>query len=393
MKCFTSVFVAATLTACGGKQVSLDKAPIVATIDGTMMTADLSLLKDTVIFPLSTLTEELKFVRLDPADEALVYPASVEVSDNYILVKGGTGPRGGSPMPCKLFDKSGKFISNVGSIGQGPGEYRNIYAMQLDEAAGRIYLMPWTSRSVLVYDLTGKALDPIPLPYIVPKSVFRVEGDKLGVAILAFKGSHPSVAWVQKLDGTVLDTIASGDLAVRPDFSNEIFSGHNTDAFDFSYGFWPSRVDSLYHLDIKSGMMTPKFTANFGTKEPPTHSYAEWPNYYVGTTNEITVVTGPDGQRLEGKRPAFYVVDKKSGRGSYFRVENDWMGGENMDYPVFLFDKGYYSTNIEPTTLEEWIDRALASTATSDTMRKKLTELKGSITPDDNNYVVYAKLK
>jgi hypothetical protein len=369
----------ATVSCTGGKtQSALSDAPVVATKD-KVMTLDVSLLKDTVVIPLSQLVEDLSIVKLDASDEALVYPYQVEISSNYLLVKGGTGPTGGAPMPSKLFDKSGKFIADIGSIGQGPGEYTMLYSQQLDEENQRIYLMPWQSDKLLVYDLTGKSLDPIRLPYRTTKAVFKVKGNKVGVATVAFSGIQPSVAWIQNIDGTVLHEIPAGTLAVRPDFSNEIVSNQNADDFDVSFLFVQIRPDSLYHLDMDKEMLVPVFTANFGNNEV-IHSYAEWKDYFLGTTTL-------DGWMISGA----YIVDKETGRGAFFRIVNDLLNGENIEY--HLFNKGYYVLNIDPESLSEEIEKSLKRESLPAYMREKLTEIQKTISPNDNNYIIYAKFK
>ncbi|MDR1624699.1 MAG: 6-bladed beta-propeller [Tannerellaceae bacterium] len=58
----------------------------------------------------------------------------VYVSENYFLTQAP------ATMPCRLFDKQGRYLTYIGSFGQGPGEYRFLYAGQIDEPDGRIYL-------------------------------------------------------------------------------------------------------------------------------------------------------------------------------------------------------------------------------------------------------------
>lgn len=117
------------------------KSPTVAkltnTPNGPLISCDLKALKDTVNFPLSQLTEELQIVKLDNRDEALIGGwIRTTVGEKYILVSNN------KQTPYKLFDRTGKFITNIGSYGQGPNEYLNTYAEQLDEANNRIYILP-----------------------------------------------------------------------------------------------------------------------------------------------------------------------------------------------------------------------------------------------------------
>ena len=131
----------------GSKGDALDAQPIVGSVEilngDSVWVCNQSALKDTLVLPLSYFADELQIVKLDNRDEALVPVRNVIVSDNYILVWGK------DQTPFKLFDKSGKFLGNVGAFGQGPGEYQLIYDAQIDEAGGRIYLLPWNARSLL----------------------------------------------------------------------------------------------------------------------------------------------------------------------------------------------------------------------------------------------------
>ena len=50
-----------------------------------------------------------------------------------------------------------------------------VYDAKLDEANNRIYILPWNASQLLVYDLQGKVLDPIPLCLRCPKAKFSVD--------------------------------------------------------------------------------------------------------------------------------------------------------------------------------------------------------------------------
>ena len=155
----------------GRSSRTIGNLPTVAKNVNGLIVCDKSLLNETVTIPLSFFIEgELQIVKLDDSDEALVKNTAAKISDNHILIKEDMR----STLPCKLFDKkTGKFIANIGSIGQGPNEYTNIYDQQIDEPNNRIYLLPWNKKEILVYDLQGNALEPIPLCHSVPKGGFN----------------------------------------------------------------------------------------------------------------------------------------------------------------------------------------------------------------------------
>ena len=264
-------------------QEFLSKSKQVATKKGELIVCDRSLLKETITIPLSDFTEELQIVKLDDADEALVSDKyGALITENFIFL------RGDRQMPYKLFDKkTGKFLTNIGAYGQGPNEYQNIYDQQVDEENDRIYLLPWQARQILVYDLKGNNLPPIPLCYPVPKGSFKVDtkAETVIVSVLPFAGSNPAVVWQQTTKGKLLKSVDSGHLAVAPDFSNEMSVYKGGDRYGFHVFTFAPRIDSIYSYDVANNKIIPVFTMDFKSQNLPIHNYAESKNYcnYSGT--------------------------------------------------------------------------------------------------------------
>ena len=108
--------------------------------------------------PLSTFVEDVQVVHFENVDDAFFKAWNIVITDHYIGVRQ-------SGAPFKLFDRSGKYLCDVGAVGNGPGEYAiSIYDEIIDEKGGRIFLMPFAGSSILVYDLNGKYVKDIPLP-------------------------------------------------------------------------------------------------------------------------------------------------------------------------------------------------------------------------------------
>lgn len=244
-------------------------SPIVAkrvtTPTGTLVSCNLKALKDTVDIPLSYLTEELQVVKLDNRDEALVGGwIRTTVGEKYILVSNN------KQTPYKLFTRDGKFITTIGAYGQGPNEYGNTYADQLDEAHNRIYILPWQSDKLLVFDLQGNPQPPIPLCMRVPKGKFRVDTEKSEVTLttLPFEG-WPAVVWTQDFKGKRKNFIAPGHLTVPRDFSNEVFMDNNTNDYGVMLMvIMPApRTDSLYHYNAAQNRLEARFTVEYSNKE------------------------------------------------------------------------------------------------------------------------------
>ena len=375
----------------------LSKAGKVAEKKGELTVCDYSLLKETVTIPLSALTEELQLVKLDNADEALVKESDALISDNYILV------RGSSPIPYKLFDKkTGKFITNIGAFGQGPGEYQNIYDQQLDEENNRIYLLPWNANKILSYDLKGNFIGPVPLcisdisndaNYLIPKSVFRVD-TKAGTLIVASlpDARTKAIVWQQSLDGKMLKSIDFKHLKINPNgiFNNEMYANKTKDFFSFNIFTFEPRTDSLYYYDVSQSKLIPVFTMDFKNIPLSIHHYAETKKYYLGDFSEPKkeneYITTTQNQR-------FYIIDKNTLKGSFFTLENDYLGGISIEWPSYQLSGDYYIYNIEPGRLSSELEKVLTNNKLTPEMKSKLTKLKDSISENDNNYIFYAKCK
>lgn len=379
-----------------GKDLLAD-CPVVAQYvqigNDKVLSCDQKLLKDTVSFPLSHFTEEMDIIKLDNSDKALIGQCALTISDNYILAHSGY-----PPTAFKLFDRRGHFITEVGAVGQGPGEYQSVYDAQIDESNQRIYLMPWQSDKLLVFGMDGKALDPVPLGIRCPKARFKVDPEKsmVTVAILPWAGEEP-VVWQQDMEGNHIQEVAAGHLAVQRSFNHELFVFLNMpDHFDFSmYCMMPTRVDSLCRYNEQENRLQPVFTFNHATTDPvPWHGYSEFSDYFTGNFSGPPVVQATEYGTVSTPGETFhYIIDKKSGKGAYFKMYNDYFGDSPIGYPSGVFVKGYFMHNIEPGNLLTEIENALKNPSLSEGMKKKLTDLQNSIDENDNNYVMLARLK
>lgn len=400
---YISIALATILVACNSKPSdkiylgNLDNQAVIAQtskVNGHDVTVlQLGLVNDSIDIPLSHLVEDLQIVPLDNRDEALIDDSKVYVSENYILVTRSTGSHN---IPCKLFKKDGTYIANVGSVGQGPGEYNLIYCAQIDEASGFIYLLQWNAKSILAYNLKGEFVKSIPLNgkydnLVVPKGVFKVntEKNRIAVALLPFK-NQPAVVWVQDMEGNFIHTPNADFLKIKPDFSNEINLSRSENHFGFNiFTFWELRKDTLYHFDMDKGELIPRFTAEF-KNNPILHDYMELPGHYM------CMVTQPK-QIAEGtyetEEQQFIIVDKKTNRGNYVRIFNDYLGNLEINYFPYACTDGYYIANLEPSVLLEQIEKALKSEELPHERQEQLKALQNQIDEDHNNYILYAKLK
>jgi len=384
-------FLSMFLISCGNStgHTAFDNLDIVAEKviigDSELISCDLTKLKDTVDIPLSLFIEDLKMVKLDNRDEALIGFTFITITDKHILV------RNIRQNPYKLFDIDGKFITTIGAYGQGPNEYQNVYDEWLDEESGQIFILPWSSNKLLRFDLQNNPLNPIPLRYRVSKGqIFvNVKESTVSVFLLPFKGI-PVVAWTQDFEGNMIDSIPAGHLAIHPDFSNEVYSNKNMASFDCSlFILTEQRPDSLYHYNSTQNKLNPKFTLDFKDRPWKIHSYFELPYHFLG---EITVEKKLSENLSVTEYPSKYIVDKRTLKGGFYRLYNDFLGGIPMEWASFY--NGYYFWNADPGELKDLLTQHLDdSNMITEKERSKLTDLLESINVNENNYLFYGKLR
>lgn len=387
-------------TSCAERGVAIrermDELPVVAErvlIDGdTVIVCHPEMFTDSIALPLSHFVEDLEIVPLETSDEAYVRSTGVYVTDNYFLLHNSRN------MPFKLFTRDGKFVCNIGSSGNGRGNYGQVYDFQMDEKHNRIYIMPWSARELLVYDMQGQFQGYIPLNQpgeqmiTYGKPVFRVDGEReeITVASIPWKRNQ-HIVWVQDFKGNVLRELTSNPFQVSDTYSVETYSRQNTGAFDFSVlEFYPQKNDTLYHYVKESNILQPIFTMSFPEDRILPHAYLEHPTCFLVTTMDGMQESGLESTITYGHNE--YIIDKRTLRGGKYSVYNDFLGGTSTFW-LKHSSGGYYVRNLSPLTLKAELQEALGKDNLTPSLRKKLSALAESIDVDrDNNYLMVGRL-
>lgn len=104
---------------------------------------------------LSSISSRVRYVKLDNEPlfrDFLIY--DVQQCDSFLFLLG--------PEHIFMYDTSGHFLRQIGSKGQGPGEYVNLNApLQLDEKNRIVYVADGYTRRFLSYDFDGNLLKDI----------------------------------------------------------------------------------------------------------------------------------------------------------------------------------------------------------------------------------------
>lgn len=327
---------------------------------------------------LSELIEDFQIIRFENKDEAFFKSRWMYFSDNYICVRQDS-------RAIKLFDKSGKYLGEVGNIGQGPGEYRAVYDILLNEKEQNIYVTPIVGDYILRYDLTGKYLDEIDLGDNINKGrlFLSLDASVLSLVHLCFKddkgkftGANIQLQNQDSVQYVYVEEIASnmiGEDGKRSGFEHEVWSYRNADNFPFMI----THHDTLYQYNSQTNKIQAAFTMSMDPerKGDAFFIFNEWPHHYY-----IAIVGGERN----------ILVDKEVSKAYEVKFVNDFMG--NMEFYPSIQD-GYFFQNWEPGYLREKLEEALLSEDYPENQKEKLKKFMQTLNENDNNVLFLGKLK
>ena len=376
-----TILCAATLTLISCKSESNDEK---------IITVNLSEVNKKRVVNLSDWVSVPEFIALDSSSEdAYTEGGNCCVSDNYIGLYG-------SSQVYKLYDRrTGKYLRNIGRIGKNSGEYTNVYRSEINEENSMVYILPWTAKELLCYDLnTGELIEARQLKYNVPKGAFAIDPEtgELTVATLPFEGENETVVWKQDKEDNVLWEVPAGNLSLVPDYSHEIVGAFNTEDFDLSISTWGGRVDSLYV--VKDGFLKPIFTMNFlkdnqkaATSILPNHTYILLPDHII--TSVSMPVRRASGYYSYGK-PVFVVTERETEH-SYVADFTDDILNRKLEY--LPFTQGYYKEVFSAEDFMKIGKAALSKGKLSETSKARISDILKAITPESNDVILLAPLK
>ncbi|MDR1763357.1 MAG: 6-bladed beta-propeller [Dysgonamonadaceae bacterium] len=109
--------------------------------------------------PLSEISNEIKAIALEETDSSIISRVIkvIECGDYIALINGSRN------MEILLFDFNGKFIRQIASRGQGPGEYSQANSIAYDNVSKQLFIMSETK--IISYSLDGKLLKEKVVPH------------------------------------------------------------------------------------------------------------------------------------------------------------------------------------------------------------------------------------
>lgn len=370
------IAVAAVMTGCSSGAKSGGEADV-SDFDFVLLDESKSVGERTIA--LSELIDDYRVVKFENSDSALFHSWKTVVSPDYILIIQG------SQRPVKLFDHEGRYITNVGRTGQGPGEYMGVYDAAIDEKRGAIYLSQYNNGAVLEYNLKGEFVKAHDVKKLFKPTLYINGNSSVSVASLSF----------QDLDNPIsAATFSPGDtsfvsVAYPPLYSsfrnnegyiiamdNEIWAYKNTP----NNAFMATNNDTLYAYDAAANAIMPRAYLKMSSEKQPG-------NWFQGNElpGAIAIQVVGDGQRL-------MWYDKKNGELSSVILVNDYLG--NSTFNTNSLRCGYFVQIWEPGMLIDRIEeRWLKENEMTDEQRKALEELRDSLDPEANDVLLIGKLK
>jgi hypothetical protein len=99
---------------------------------------------------LSEFADSIEYLQLETNSKCLIsYPSPIERVGNKIFLRSGGD--------IFQFDMTGKFICQIGRIGQGPGEFTHP-RYSVDEANGKVFIKSHSAKSPMSFDFDGNYL-------------------------------------------------------------------------------------------------------------------------------------------------------------------------------------------------------------------------------------------
>jgi hypothetical protein len=300
------------------------------------------------------------------------------------------------------FTNEGKYVANIGKMGRGPHEYRNIHDFQIEPTSGNIFILSGWEDKFYVYSPTGMFLKNMPVP--VNATGFDFINDKILFHCMNIDGQTENSFIVTKLNGDSITAFANkykyerGKLGIG--FSNEYFS------FKLDNELLVKEICADTVFSFNGNEFYPKFIVNRGEKRlVPEARICNTPEemktkmdpymfaYNFMISKYFMYYFGHNSMELD-----FIVGIIENGeinvRGSKEKLVNDIDGGPKLQLETILDDNTVLSwTDAIELKTHVASDEFKNSTPKYPEKKKALEELANSLNENDNPVLMLVKLK
>lgn len=348
----------------------------------TVIVCDVKKITQHKVVPASVFLDTVSYILLkNDNPEALISKrmAAVYQTDNYM------GFSGASYFPFKLFKKDGSFVTNIGAIGQGPGEYPNIDNAFMDEENNRIYVLPYATEKIFVYNFQGEYLLDIKLiKRTMYGSAISVDTKKEQVLVTNSIVANPIYfVWIQDFQGNFKQGIKVSDYFdnLSESFDESTLTNMRTNHIELFRAGYKNTHEYLYHYDIENNRLIPQFRLT-NADENISVLIHELPLHYL---IERTTSTNPVQDEYVTPK---ILVDKKTLKGCFVDGYEILDGLVYNDFCIFSMMRGKDFGIFDLSgVVESRLARSKQETDYISTFKKQMAALKES--PEDECSVVF----
>lgn len=389
--------------------ITLEESPIVAERipfkGDSLVVADFDKVMQagTINFPMSKFCEWYELVKLDNSRKDIMIPHTsyFVASDNYLMAQDGGNI-------ILLFDKFGKYLMQIGEK-EGPGGYNGFYNSGYIDEINQQIIIPITN-GIKIYSLINGQVESFFQPfggmnlanrqcipwgyhtYLCSRSPEELNHDVLelieidGVHISGFPSKYFHAKSFQPLPYLPTFWAYNDFICLWKNEENEV-------SFFLQPVAYPAQ-DTIYHYHVDNSVLKPDFTVNYPDKENvKQHFNYETPSYYYiiyMEPVEVSKMFSVGWGNFPGER---VIIDKKTLKGCKVRFCLDNHGWLDISDGRSWILNGYFTLNLTPDKLMSMIEKQLKQKNITEENRKTLRDLYDSIGEDDNNYVVFGKVK
>ena len=205
---------------------------------------------------LSSFANSIEYIPLETTDSSFIGQISqIQLTKDYIFVTDRILDR------MLIFDRSGKFLNQIGSKGKGPREYRNIFTFTTDTTGQNVYLYSITDR-ILHYSVQNKYINTIKID--CGRFLYMSMIDSL-FALYIPKANR---SYTNGYSYFVIDKTAK---VISKGLKRDISANKKNVGVDISTRFtfqdiecyWEAGIDTIYGIDHELKMI-PRYLLQFG---------------------------------------------------------------------------------------------------------------------------------
>jgi len=369
-------------------QVLLSQNPVSVNIDPTNRAKGKLMLGD--------LVESVEYIPLETKNNCLIGAVSrYDVSKNYILVYCYKSKN------VYLFRRTGSFIRQISSLGQGPEEYLGVSDVFIDENKKELILC--TSGKILFFDLSGKYLRKADnnemhrVLWIYYNNQF-LSGTPSGIFPRAF-----SVFNIWTLDMQPIGSFVQS-VRVEHDYENGAIMTVSPPISKYIYQDKPHVRESTLNDTVYVGSnnsLTPKYILNTGRYGITAEEKATFDLDLLEKSANVVSVAETGTLilfRYQYKKAVYCAYYNKDNRKlEYFDtnedgIPNNYDGGLDF-WPNKQINNEWYCFHDAPDFLEKAAKHKSLSPIVSQSSSQKYKSLIKKLDPDDNPVLVIAKVK